>query len=132
MRILDTDVMIDILSKYVPAKEWLVSLGEEELYIPGFVVMELMQGCRNKREIEGLRKELGRYWTFWPTYADCDRALKDFAQGYLSHGLGIMDALIGQCAVGLDAPLCTFNVKHFKAIGGLTIEQPYSRKVGHE
>jgi predicted nucleic acid-binding protein len=46
---------------------------------------------------------------------------------YLSHRLGLLDALIGACAVGRAATLCTFNVKHYRVIAGLTTEQPYPR-----
>jgi hypothetical protein len=35
--------------------------------------------------------------------------------------------LIGECAVGLSATLCTFNVKHYSVIPGLSIEQPYAK-----
>ena len=31
------------------------------------------------------------------------------------------------CAVGRAATLCTFNVKHYRIIAGLTTEQPYTR-----
>ena len=45
----------------------------------------------------------------------------------LSHGLGIIDALIAECAIGLGVPLCTFNVRHFSAVPGLVTERPYAR-----
>jgi hypothetical protein len=48
MILLDTDVMIDLLRQYQPAVEWLASLGEEEIVLPGFLVMELIQGCRKR------------------------------------------------------------------------------------
>lgn len=51
MILLDSDVMIDLLRQYPPAMRWLNSLDEEEeMVLPGYVVMELIQGCRNKRE----------------------------------------------------------------------------------
>ena len=50
MIILDSDVMIDLLRQYQPAVAWFGSLGEEEIILTGFVVMELIQGCRNKLE----------------------------------------------------------------------------------
>ena len=53
MILLDTDVMIDLLREYPPAVEWFNALAEDEVIIlPGYVVMELLQGCRNKREQE--------------------------------------------------------------------------------
>jgi predicted nucleic acid-binding protein len=63
----------------------------------------------------------------WPTEADCSRALADFATCHLSHGLGLLDALIAACAVGRSATLCTFNVKHYAAVPALVTEQPYRR-----
>lgn len=45
-------------------------------------------------------------------------------------GLSIAEAmieLVGACAVGRAATLCTFDVKHYRVISGLTTEQPYSR-----
>ena len=48
MILLDIDVMVDILRGYEPAKEWLNSV--QEIGIPGFVAMELIQGCQNTKE----------------------------------------------------------------------------------
>jgi hypothetical protein len=127
MRLLDTDVIVDIQRGYEPALEWLESL-EEAPGLPGFVPMELMDGCRDKQEMTGLRKNLEPFSIYWPSDADSNRALLTFSQGHLSHNLGILDALIGECAVGLAACLCTFNMKHFKAISDLKTEQPYARE----
>ena len=59
MMLLDTDVMVDILRGYEPAKEWLKLTAE--IGIPGFVVMELIQGCQNLREQKQLEKALSGY-----------------------------------------------------------------------
>lgn len=45
----------------------------------------------------------------------------------LSHGLGLLDALIAACAVGRAAMLHTFNIKHYRVVPGLVAEQPYDR-----
>jgi predicted nucleic acid-binding protein len=56
MILLDSDVMIDLLRQYPPAVEWFDTLeDEEEIILPGYVVMELIQGCRNKTEQERLQ-----------------------------------------------------------------------------
>ena len=48
MIFLDSDVVIDILRQFSPAMEWFDSLNDdEELVLSGFVVMELIQGCKN-------------------------------------------------------------------------------------
>ena len=51
MLLLDSDVVIDLLREYPPALTWFDTLAADEiLYLPGYVVMELIQGCRNKME----------------------------------------------------------------------------------
>lgn len=51
MILLDSDVLIDLLRNYPPAAGWFDALHEnEELMVSGYVVMELIQGCRNKKE----------------------------------------------------------------------------------
>ncbi|MBM3242118.1 type II toxin-antitoxin system VapC family toxin [Candidatus Poribacteria bacterium] len=127
MILLDTDVMIDILRQYPPALAWLGSLGKREIVLPGFVIMELIQGCRNKGEQAKVERELGAYSTAWPSPETCDEALYIFARYHLSHGLGMLDALIGQIAVDLNLPLYTFNQKHYAAIPNLKAVQPYER-----
>jgi predicted nucleic acid-binding protein len=126
--LLDTDVMIDILRCYPPALAWLEALGDEELLLPGFVVMELLQGCRNKAEQEKLDKELQPYAVTWPSSEACNEARTVFASFHLSHGLGLLDALIGQTAVALQVPLCTFNDKHYAAVPHLRTVQPYTKQ----
>ena len=127
MILLDTDVMIDLLRQYPPAVAWLDSLGEEEIILPGFVVMELIQGCRNKAEQEKVERELGTYGVVWPSPETCNEALSVFTHYHLSHGLRILDALIGQIAVALDLPLYTFNQKHYAPIPNLKTVQPYEK-----
>ena len=129
MTLLDTDIIIDILRKYPPAIAWLKSLDDEEIILPGFVVMELIQGCRNKTEQEKVQKTLTAYGMTWPSTTTCDEALAIFTHFHLSHSLGLLDALIGESAVALNLPLHTFNQKHYAAIPGLTTVQPYAKGV---
>ncbi len=127
MLVLDTDVMIDLLRQHPPAVAWLASLGDEELVLPGFVVMELIQGCRNKSEQTRVETTLRDYAIAWPTEETCEVALASFSTYHLSHNLGLLDALIAHTAVALNAPLCTFNQKHYTAIQILSTIQLYAR-----
>ena len=129
MILLDTDVRVDILRQYPPAIAWLETLDDEGILLPGFVIMELIQGSRNKEEQEKLEKELKNYSVVWPSGAMCNEALSVFARHHLSHGIGVLDALIGQIAVARDVPLHTFNEKHYEAVPGLQTVQPYSKNV---
>ncbi len=123
--LLDTDVMVDILRGHPPAVAWLTGLGAAPIGLPGLVAMELLQGCRNLAEQQRLEKQLRQFVLHWPTQADCQRAFHDFAAYRLSHGLGLLDALIGQTAGGLGEMLATFNVKHYAIVSGLNTVQPY-------
>lgn len=127
MRLLDTDILIDIFRGYFPAVRWLRSLDNAAIGIPGLAMMELMLGCDNVQQLRELEQRLAPYQIYWPTARDLDRVLASFGKRHLSHSLGIIDAMIGECAVGLGVPLCTFNVRHFRAVGGLATEQPYGR-----
>jgi predicted nucleic acid-binding protein len=128
MRVLDSDVIIDILRGYPPAVVWLAqTVGKEELKLPGFVVLELIAGCKNKQAVQQVMKLTKRFSIYWPPPDHCAQAIDYFATSHLSHNIGVLDMLIGASALSLNVPLCTFNVKHFKAIPGLTVEQPYQR-----
>ncbi|MBM4330732.1 MAG: type II toxin-antitoxin system VapC family toxin [Deltaproteobacteria bacterium] len=127
MILLDTDIMIDVLRDYPPAIVWLNSHGDEIIVLPGFVVMELIQGCKTKREVAKVRKKLSSFEVLWPTPEVCNEALDIFAIHHRSHQIGIIDVLIGQLAVSFKIPLYTFNKKHYIPIPGLQIVHPYKK-----
>ncbi|QSJ17963.1 PIN domain-containing protein [Nostoc sp. UHCC 0702] len=126
MYLLDTDVLIDIQRGHAPAITWFASLPELPS-VPGFVVMELIQDAQNKQQLRNALKLVTPLPIVWSTEADLTRALSDFTAYHLSHSLGLLDALIGACAVGRGATLCTFNIKHYRVIPGLVMLQPYTR-----
>jgi predicted nucleic acid-binding protein len=126
MDLLDTDVLIDVQRGHPPAVQWFSSLTELPV-APGFVIMELIQDARNGHEVQQALKLTAPLTVVWPSGADCNQALLDFARYHLSHGLGLLDSLIGACAVCLSADLCTFNEKHYRPITGLSTVQPYTR-----
>lgn len=127
MILLDTDIMIDVLRDYPPAIVWLNSHGDEIIVLPGFVVMELIQGCKTKREVAKVRKKLSSFEVLWPAPEVCNEALDIFARHHRSHQIGIIDVLIGQLAVSSKIPLYTFNKKHYIPIPGLQTVQPYKK-----
>lgn len=126
MHLLDTDILIDVQRGHPPALAWFSGLREPPS-VPGFVAMELIQDARNAGEVRQALRLVAPLPVVWPTEADCARALSDFAILHLSHGLGLLDALIAATSMGRGASLCTFNIKHYHAIPGLTLVQPYRR-----
>jgi predicted nucleic acid-binding protein len=126
MRLLDTDILVDIQRGFAPAMSWFASLAEVPA-VSGLVVMELIQDAQNQLQVRQALSLTAPLRVVWPTETDCQRALSDFSAYHLSGGLGLLDALIAATAIGLSASLCTFNVKHYRMIPGLTTEQPFSR-----
>lgn len=126
MDLVDTDVLIDVQRGHPPALAWFAGLTDLPA-VPGFVVMELVQDARNSREIRQARKLVAPLKIVWPTETDCGQALSNFTAYHLSHGLGLLDALIAACALGLSATLFTFNDKHYRIVPGLVTAQPYTR-----
>jgi predicted nucleic acid-binding protein len=124
--LVDTDVLIDIQRGHLGATEWFRSL-QELPGVTGFVVMELIQDAQNSRQVIDVRKLVAPLPVVWPSEADCSRALLDFQSFHLPNGLGLLDALIASCAVGLNVPLLTFNNKHYRVVPGLITEQPYKK-----
>jgi len=126
MYLLDTDVLIDIQRGKPAAVTWFSHLSNLPS-MPGFVVMELIQDAQNSNQVHQVLKLVAPLPVVWPTEIDCNRALADFTTYHLSHRLGLIDALIAATAIGLSMTLCTFNVKHYRVVSGLQIQQPYTR-----
>ncbi len=126
MYVLDTDILIDVLRGHQPAIDWFTNL-QEIPSVSGFVVMELIQNAQNKQKVNQVLKLIAPLPIIWLTELDCNRALADFSQYHLSDGVGLLDALIAHCAIGQNATLCTFNIKHYRVIPNLKITQPYTR-----
>jgi predicted nucleic acid-binding protein len=120
MYLVDTDVMIDIQQGLWAANR-LVCLSPELPSISGFVVMELIQDAQNQQQVRQVLQLVAPLPIVWPTETDCTRALSDFTAYHLSHKVGLIDALIAASAVGHNATLCTFNVKHYRVIPMLSI-----------
>jgi predicted nucleic acid-binding protein len=128
MVIVDTDVLIDVFRRYTPAVEWLAkTVAENEVVLPGYVVMELIQGARNREEQEKMRKTIEEYAVVWPSEDTCNQATELLAKYHLSGGIGIIDALIGQLALDMGLPLHTCNKKHYENVSGLDVIEPYQK-----
>ena len=126
MRLLDTDVLVDISKNTPQAVQWFAGVTRVELPgLPGFVVLEFLQGARNKAELAQFRRFLQPFTVYWPAPADCARAVETYALTCLTYKLGVPDIMIAECAVGLGATLCTLNERHFRAVPRLLIETPY-------
>ena len=124
--ILDADVLI-LLDKNNPeARAWYASLPEPP-FAAGFAAMELLAGCENSTDRRRIERMLQDFDLLWPDEAALGRAAKDYGALRLSHGIGVLDMLIAVTAIGHSQDLATFNIRHFRAVPGLTVIQPYAR-----
>ena len=127
IRLLDADVMIDLQRQFPAAIIWYGSVRDGILALPGHALMELYQEAQNTQQAIIIDRLTSPLPIIWPNDAECLQAVRNFRRLHLSHGLGLVDALIAATALSLNAPLCTFNLKHFRHIPGLVTEQPYTR-----
>ena len=90
--------------------------------------MELVQDARNSDEVQKALALVDGLEVVWPSEAECQTALEEFSTLHLSHGLGLLDALIAATAVGHGGVLNTFNERHYRMFPGLTTVRPYGRR----
>ena len=127
MALVDTDVMVDVLRSYGPALDWMRSNSGEPLVLPGFVLLELLEGCRDKSSQERVLKLMESCQVVWLSEVGFRKAVDLFVARRLSHGLDMIDVLIAQTALELGVPLVGFNQKHYGCVLGLEVIAPYSR-----
>ena len=97
MELIDTDVLIDVQRGFAAPADWFAT--DRDVGIPGFVVMELVQDARNSDEVQKALALVDGLEVVWPSEAECQTALEQFPKLHLSHGLGLLDALIAATAV---------------------------------
>lgn len=121
--LVDTDVLIWYMRGNLRAAQALDRV--EELSLSAVTYMELVQGLRNKRELQLLRATLRNLSA---SVLPINEAISNKAMFYLeqhfhSHALRLADALIGATAVTHGMPLLTANTKHYKVISDLSLER---------
>jgi predicted nucleic acid-binding protein len=65
--------------------------------------------------------------TVWPEASEFAAAYDLLLAHRLSSGLNIPDCLIAATALTRAGRLYTFNLKHFQAVVGLDVREPYQR-----
>ncbi len=119
--LIDTDVLIWYMKGNEKAYRAIEKI--DHFYISVVTYMELIQGMRNKKELNLLRKALHQ-WNARVLYVTEEISVKAMfymEQHFLSHFLHLADALIGATAVTHGLSLLTGNDKHYKSIKDLQI-----------
>lgn len=121
--LVDTDVLIWYMRGNRKAYEVIENLSRFSLSVVTY--MELVQGMKNKHELNSLRQAL-RGWNAGIVYISEEisaKAMFYVEQHYLSHSLELADALIGATAIAYALPLLTGNVLHYSVLGDLDISR---------
>jgi len=121
--IIDTDVLIWYMRGNERAYQFIEKLSSFNISVVTY--MELVQGMRNKNELNSLRKALNA-WNAKVLYISEEISAKAMflvEHHYLSHSVRLADALIGATAIHYGLPLVTANDKHYKIIKGLKVQK---------
>lgn len=119
--IIDTDVLIWYMCGDEKAFEIIET--QNSFFISVVTYIELVQGMRNKQELNELRKSL-RNWNAKILYINEEisaKAMFYIERHYLSHSLQLADALICSTALVNGLPLLTGNTKHYNVIKELEL-----------
>lgn len=121
MLLVDTDVLIWYMKGNEKAYDALDKAGSFAISV--ITYMELVQGMRNKNELQSLRRFL-KNWDarlLYLTEEISAKAMFCVEQHFLSHALQLADALIGATVLSHGLPILTGNDKHYKIIKDIQI-----------
>ncbi len=124
--IIDTDVLI----WYMKGNEKAYKAIERanNFFISVVTYMELVQGMRNKKELNSLRRSI-HSWDAKVLYISeeiSSKAMFYVEQHFLGHSLQLADALIGATAVAYGLPILTGNDKHYRTVKDIQITKFHS------
>ena len=117
--VIDTDVLIWYMKGNKNAYKTIED--SKNFYISVVTYMELVQGMRDKNELNKLRRAL-HVWNSKILYISEEISVKAMffvEQHYLSHSIQLADALIGATAISHGLPILTGNDKHYKILKDL-------------
>ena len=120
--LVDTDVLVWYMRGNEKAKRAIQNLKRFSISVVTYI--ELVQGLRNKEELNVLRNSL-KGWNADIIYINEEISAKAMflvEQYYLSHSIQLADALIGTTSVINGLPLLTSDSKHYKKIANIIIK----------
>ena len=123
MVLIDTDVLIWYMRGNEKAYETIENLNSFSISVVTY--MELVQGMKNKKELNSLRQAL-HGWNAQIVYISEEisaKAMFFVEQHFLSHSIEIADAFIGASAIAYGLPLLTGNDKHYKVMGDIEVKK---------
>lgn len=116
----DTCVIIDYINGHSLALNDLLDNGKI-LFINSIIEMELLQGARDKKELQVIKKRLHSFRLLTMQQDIFDLATQYICEYRLSHSLALPDAVIGATAIFYEVPLFTYNRKDFKFLPEISL-----------
>ena len=123
MIVIDSNILIDYLRDFAPAKRFIMSLPDQGVIFSAVVETELLAGRENNDVV--LRAMLLQMLSKW-SKVSVDNTIAviagDIAREY---GVQTPDALVAATALESESILYTNNIKHFRHIKNLKVRKPY-------
>lgn len=121
--IVDTDILIWYFRGDETARRFLAGVPFPERMVSALTVMELVQGCRDQREVRDVAAFVSENLAavIHPDEAISRRAIRLLELHALRVGLRVVDALIAATALEARVALASANVRHYRAIAGLSV-----------
>lgn len=119
--LIDTNIFIAILKGDAKLKSLVESLA---CAIDTIVYVELIQGSKDKSEVQKIEKYLTRFELIHFDKAISQKTLYLIRTYSKSHNLMLGDATIAATCLENDLTLITYNVKDFRFIKSLKIQKP--------
>jgi len=121
--IVDTDVLIWYSRENQKAIKLIHNLDTFSISVVTY--MEIVQGVRNKKELNTFKKALGilNVKVFQIDELVSTKAMFFIEKYSLSHSMELADALIGATAIIKQVPLITGNEKHYRHLPEIKIKK---------
>ena len=122
MKLVDTDVFIDLLRGLDQAKIFFTK-NQEELIFSSITEGELLSGskCKDPKEKERVLHLMSQF-----DKVLVDNPLIQIAGGIRrDYALELPDAIVAASAMVTNSTLLTRNTKHYKKVKGLLVQKPY-------
>jgi len=123
--LLDSDIIIDHLRKYSPAKDYLqkVFSGEKGFAVSVITEAEVLSGKGlDDNNRKSLVIQLLDHFTKITVSSEIAQLAGEFKRKY---EMRLMDAMIAATAIRHDLRLITRNIRHYRCVPNLQVEKPY-------
>ena len=121
--LVDTDVLIWYMRGNEKARRAIRNFDGFSISVVTYI--ELVQGLRNKKELNLMRNSFKRLnaGIIYINEEISTKAMFLVEQYYLSHSIELADALIGATSMIYGLPLLTANTKHYKTIKNIILKK---------